>query len=129
MMTLSLTDATEIEVLATYAAPEKVILAVTLDPGWYVVGAFRMPVTSGVRIEAYGSVSDASLLLRVRLFSLTTVLPVSGTEATTSSTVDVRMLSGLVSLAAGDYQMQAETTGGIGDGLFGSLKTMTVISP
>lgn len=129
MNTLSLTDTAEIEVLATYAAPEKAIPAVAAEPGWYVVGAFRMPVASDVRVEAYGSVSDASLLLRVRLFSLTEVEPVSGSEATTSSTIDVRMLSGLFNLAAGEYQMQAEAVGGVGEGLFGALKTMTVITP
>lgn len=129
MNTLSLTDTAEIEVLATYAAPEKVIPAVASEPGWYVVGAFRMPVPSDVRIEAYASVSDPSLVLRVRLFSLTEVEPVSGSEATTSSTVDVRILSALFTLAADDYQMQAEAVGGVGEGLFGALKTMTVITP
>jgi hypothetical protein len=53
---------------------------------------------------------------------------VSGSTVTITSTTDVRALSGLFTLPAGDFQMQVEVTGDSGEELFGSLKNMTVIS-
>jgi hypothetical protein len=127
---LGLTQIPEFEVLATYSAPEQVIPAVEATPGWYVVGAFRMPASAEVKAEVYGSVSDDSLAMRGRLFNITpgSVGPVSGSTVTITSTTDVRALSGLFTLPAGDYQMQIEVTGDEGEELFGSLKNMTVIS-
>jgi hypothetical protein len=127
---LGLTQTPEFEVLATYSAPEQVIPAVEATPGWYVVGAFRMPVSAEVRAEVFGSVSDASLTMRARLFCITpgSVAPVSGSTVTITSATDVRALSGLFTLPAGDYQMQVEVVGGVDDALFGSIKNMTVIS-
>jgi hypothetical protein len=127
---LGLTQTPEFEVLATYSAPEQVVPAVEATPGWYVVGAFRMPIAAEVKAEVYGSVSDDSLTMRGRLFCITSgsVGPVSGSTATITSTTDVRALSGLFTLPAGDFQMQIEVTGDEGEELFGSLKNMTVIS-
>jgi hypothetical protein len=110
-------------IVTAYTASAQVIPAVAASPGWQVIGAFFLPLACDVRLEAIMSVSDASLVMRVRLFDLVTNAEISGSYAVTSSTVPgTRALSGALSLAGNQsYQIQAECVGGVDAGLFGAF--------
>jgi len=118
-----------IEIISVYATAEQYIDAVAATPGWYVIGGFTMPATADLRTDVMGSVSDANLQERVRLYCVSpgSVGPVSGSEATLNSLTDIQAFSGVVTLTAGRvYQFQAEVTGGAGAGLFGSVRRATL---
>jgi hypothetical protein len=118
-----LTSSAEVEVLATYSAPQQEIPAVTATPGWYVVGAFSLRSAAELRLEFLGSVSVTGLTMRARLFDLSTGLPVSGSDVTITSTTDVSALGPLVSLGGNrNFQIQVECTGGVSG--FGIVRTI-----
>jgi hypothetical protein len=129
MQGLALTTEQIIEILSVYATAEQYLEAVAATPGWNVIGAFTMPASASVRVDCLGSVSDASLTLRVRVYDITTgsVGVVSGSTAQTSSTTDAQAFSGTFDLVGGHaYQFQAEVTGGVGDGFFGVVRRATL---
>jgi hypothetical protein len=130
MLGFALTTEQIIEILSAYSAPSQEIEAVAATPGWHVIGALRMPVTfDGLQLTAIGSVSDASLTMRVRLYCITPgfVGPVSGASLTIASTTDVSAESGLFDLVGQRlYQFQAEVTGDVGDGLFGVIESASL---
>ena len=119
-----------IEIISVYATADQTIDAVAATPGWHVIGAFKMPASFNVQIDVIGSVSDAPLVLNVRLFDVTpgSVGPVSGSTASTTSESDVPFTSGVVGLLGGHtYQFQAETTGGASSSLYGSVRRATLV--
>jgi hypothetical protein len=129
MQGFALTTEQIYELLSVYATADQTIDAVAATPGWHVIGAFMMPATYGVRVDALGSVSDAALTMRVRLFDITpgSLGPVSGSEASTTSRTDVRFYGGSIELMGGHtYQFQAEVTGGAGSSLYGAMRRATL---
>lgn len=129
MQGLALTPEQIIEILSVYATAEEYIDAVAATPGWTVIGAFAMPATADVLVDLVGLVSDASLTLRVRLYCTTpgAVGVVSGSTAQLTSTTDLQVGSGVVSLTGGRaYQFQAEVTGAAGSGFFGVVRRATL---
>src|SRR5574338_1357752 len=128
----ALTNASSIEVIAAYAAPQTTVMAVAATPGWQVLGAFYLPKSCSARIDALMMVSDASLTCRVRLYDATpgamtpSARVVSGSVSTQSTTM-VRQLGPTVSLTGGRlYQLQCEVTGGSGVDFFGVVPTATI---
>lgn len=129
MQGLALTTEQIIEILSVYATADQAIDAVAATPGWNVIGAFTMPASADVLVDLLGSVSNASLTLKVRLYCVTPthVGVVSGSTAQIDSTTDVQAFSGVVSLVGGRaYQFQAEVTGAAGSGLFGNARRATL---
>jgi hypothetical protein len=129
MQGFALTTEQIIEILSVYATAEQYVAGVEETPGWLVIGTFLMPASAPLRIDVIGSVTDPSLTLRVRLYCIEAgaVGPVSGSEATTQSTVDAQAYSGVINLVGGrKYQFQAEVTGDAGDGLFGVVRRATL---
>ncbi len=129
MQGFALTQEQIIEILSVYATAERVIDAVAATPGWNVIGAFSMPATADLHIDVIGSVSDAALTLRVRLFDITpgSIGPVSGSEASTTSRTDVQFMGGAITLTGGRrYQFQAEVTGGASSSLYGVVRRATL---
>jgi len=129
----ALTTASSVEVIAAYSAPHTVIMAVATEPGWQSLGAFYMPKTSTARLDALMMVSDASLVCRVRLYdvtadpSLLSADRIIAGDVSTSSTIPVRQLGGVVTLRAGHtYQVQAEVIGTVGGFYFGVVPTATI---
>lgn len=121
------TTSPQVEVLSAYAATNQTVAAVAATPGWNVIGAFFMPGTALVRLDLFGSVSDAALSMRARLFDLSTAQPVSGSTVTITSLTDVRKLSAQFSLTGNrTYQIQLEVTGGSGGAFFGSAKSASI---
>jgi hypothetical protein len=127
MQTIALTTSPQVEIISAYATTNQTLPAVSASPGWYVLGAFFMPVTHDVRLETIGVVSHAGLTLRVRLFDLTEAKPISGTLVELTELVDTRRRSGLVNLKGNRaYQVQAECIGG-GPSGFAVVKTATLV--
>ena len=129
MQGFALTQEQIIEVLSVYATAEQYLDAVAATPGWYVIGAFPMPASADLRLDVIGSVSDAALALRVRLYDVTAgaVAEVSGSTAQLGTTIDSQAFSGVVSLIGGHtYQFQAEVTGSVGSGFFGAVRRATL---
>jgi hypothetical protein len=129
MSGFALTQEQIIEILSVYATAEQYLDAVAATPGWYVIGGFTMPATASLRTDVLGSVSDASLTERVRLYCVTpgSVGVVSGSEASLNSLTDVRAFSGVISLTGGRvYQFQAEVTGNAGSAYFGVVRRATL---
>ena len=129
MQGFALTPEQIIEILSVYATADQQILAVATTPGWYVIGAFTMPATAEVVVDILGSVSDAALSLRVRLYCLTAghIGPVSGSTAQLSNVVDSPAKSGLITIEGGrQYQFQAEVTGGVRDDKFAVVRRATL---
>jgi hypothetical protein len=125
MQGFALTQEQIIEVLSVYATAERQIDAVAATPGWNVIGAFFMPATAVIRVDLLGSVSHASLTLRVRLYCVSpgSVGVVSGSEASLNSLTDVQVFSGNVELTGKrNYQFQAEVTGSSGIDRFGIVR-------
>jgi hypothetical protein len=119
-----LTQTPEIEVLAAYAAPQGEIPAVEESPGWYVVGAFRLELTTTLRVELIGCVSAEGLTMRARLFDLTAVAPVASMQASLSALTDEAAYSARVELTGNRiYQIQVEVTGAVGADKFGVLRS------
>ncbi len=120
--TIAVTESPMVEIISAFAVANQLIEAVAEEPGWYVLGAFFMPLTSQARLEAIGLVSEAGITMRARLFDLTEIAPVSGTVVVIEETVDTRKRSGSVELHGGRiYQMQCEV---IGDEGFGVLRNL-----
>lgn len=129
MQGFALTQEQIIEILSVYATAERVIDAVAATPGWNVIGAFLMPATADLHIDVIGSVSNAALTLRVRLFDITpgSIGPVSGSEASATATTDVPFTGGAIALTGGHrYQFQAEVTGGVSSSLYGVVRRATL---
>ena len=125
MQGLELTTEQIIEILSVYATAEQYLEAVAATPGWNVIGAFTMPASAELRVDMIGSVSDAGLALRVRLYDITagSVGAVSGSTAQLNSTTDTQAYSGVVELVGGHkYQFQAEVTGLAGSAYFGVVR-------
>jgi len=118
------TSRPSLEILSAYAAGQDDIESVAATPGWQVVGAFYLPVSAALRLELIGSVSVGTLTMRTRLVDLSTNLPISGTEASTTSTTETRSLSPIFELTgARSYQIQVEVTGGTGG--FGTVRSLS----
>lgn len=118
-----------IEILSVYATPEVYLEAVATTPGWTVIGGFPMPATADLRVDLMGSVSEAGLTLRVRLYCVTPgdVGVVSGSEVALTSLTDVQAFSGVVTLQGGRaYQFQMEVTGASGANKFGVTRRATL---
>ncbi len=129
MQGFALTQEQIIEVLSVYATAEQYIEGVTATPGWYVIGAFSMPATANLLVDVLGSVSDATLTLRVRVYDITpgSVGAISGSVAQLNSVTDVAGRSGTITLTGGHtYQFQAEVTGGSGNNYFAVVRRATL---
>lgn len=129
MQGFELTTEQVIEVLSVYATAEQAIPAVTASPGWFVIGGFTMPAGADVRVDLLGSVTDAALTLRCRLYCVTEgfVGEVSGSTAQLSTTEDSQVFSGVFALTGGrSYQFQAEVTGDEGGDKHGSVRRATL---
>jgi len=113
MRTIPLTAGQSVEIVSSFAASAKTIPSVTASPGWYVVGAFRVPVETKGRLDVVGLVSDATLTMHVRLFDLTLPGVVGGSLATLAGkTIDAFARSGVFIIPGGHvYQVQAEVVG------------------
>ncbi len=121
------TQTDSLEVITAYIAQSGEIPAVAADPGWRVLGAFFLPISSSARVELIGSVSNVILTLTVRLFDMTTGAPVSGSTVQVVTTTDDRELSGVFQLLGGHlYQFQAEVTGAAGTAYFGKVKSASL---
>jgi hypothetical protein len=122
---LALTTQQVIEILSLYATSQEPILAVAVDPGWTVIGGFPMPTTADIRLDAFGSVSDPSLTMIVRLYCVTPgfVGEVSGSRVILTSTIDDQAFSSQFTLPGSMlYQVQAEVVGNAGDSYFGYVR-------
>jgi hypothetical protein len=118
-----------VEVLSVYATAEQQIAAVDDSPGWHVLGTFTMPASAQLVTDVFASVTDSSLLCRVRLYDITPgfVGEVSGSRAETNATHDNQVWSGVITLEGGHiYQWQAEVVGDSGDGFFGVVRRATL---
>lgn len=128
----ALTEATTLEIIAAYAAPQTMVPAVAETPGWQVLGAFLLPKSVKARLDALVMVSDDSLTCRVRLYDATqrAMLPADRIIpglVTTQSTTMQRRLGPLVQLTGGRlYQIQCEVTGDTGDAYFAVVPTATI---
>jgi len=104
----------------------------TGEPGWFVVGAVYVPtaITNAV-VEAIGGVSDPSLTLTVRLFSLATVAEVTNSRVTITSVTDVRAVSSTIATLPGTatYQVQAQAIGDSAGPSFFAVVKSVVINP
>jgi hypothetical protein len=121
---IGLSAGTTVEIISAYTATNQQLPAVPAEPGWYVVGTFYLPISARARLEIIGSVSDAGLTLRGRIFDMTDGAEISGSHAETSSVLDDRETSGFVDLTGGRvYQIQAEVIGPSG---FGCVKSATL---
>lgn len=130
MQGLALTQEQIIEILSVYATAEQYIDAVAATPGWYVIGAFTMPASAEILVDVLGSVSHASLALKVRLYDITpgSVGEVSGSTAQITSLTDVQAYSGRIELTGKHvYQFQAEVTGAAGPAYFGVVRRATLV--
>lgn len=106
----ALTGASSTEVVSAYAAPSMVIPSVLATPGWYVVGEFFLPLSADARLDVIGHVSENGNELHVRLFDMTALAPVSGSQVTITEEASTRRLSGVLSLTGQRrYQVQAES--------------------
>ena len=123
MRTIALTDGQSVEVISSFSAPTKNIAAVLAEPGWYVIGAFRVPVEAKGRLEVVGILSAAGLTMRVRLYDLTAVAVVGGSLVELAGfTADTWAASGTFIVPGGHvYQVQAEVIGASTG--FGTLKS------
>lgn len=117
-----------VEIISGYASAQEDLLAVAATPGWHVVGAFFLKVTTPVRLQVVGSVSHPSLALRSRVFDLADAAPVSGSEVSLVSLVDARAISGSFTLQGGRvYQFQSEAVGSEGADRFGTVKVAEMV--
>lgn len=110
----------------------ELVQAVSVTPGWTVLGAFFFTGTfTSAVLEAIYLVSNPALTGRVRLFDMTAGIPVPGsTLAGTSSTIEVRQVSGnlIASMPINRiYQFQAEATGGNADTDFVEVREAKLI--
>lgn len=132
MQGLALTTEQIIETISLYSTSAQQISGVSVAPGWQVVGAFPMPTTASVRLDVLGSVSDASLVMSVRLYCVTAgfVGVVSGSMVSIASTTDVEQFSGVFSLTgARQYQVQSQVVGNAGVSYFGNLRRVAPTGP
>lgn len=114
------------QILDLFATSQAQVPAVATAPGWTVIGGFRMLITTDIRLEAIGAVSDPSLTMTVRLFCTTPgalgVVAGSLTDPITSTT-DVETLSGSFTLPGNRlYQVQAQVVGNLGGQYFGTVR-------
>jgi len=118
----------ELEVLAAYCSPQYEVPAVTVSPGWHVVGGFYLHATATLRLELIGLVSQSGLTMRARLFDLATNLPVASIAPSISgsvSTTEQRVVSAQAELTGGrTYQIQVEVTGGNAADEFGVVRSV-----
>lgn len=127
MLSFGLEKASSVEVVAAYSAPQTVVPAVSATPGWHVIGTFFLPKTVTARLDALIQVSKADLVVRVRLFDLHTLSPVSGFTSSTGSLLPVRALSPVAELTGNRrYQIQAECIGTPADDAFGVVSTASI---
>lgn len=123
----ALEEADTTQVVAAFNAAHRHILAVSSEPGWYVLGTFFLPQSCQATLEIQGCVSDPSLTLKARLFDMSTAQGVSGCLVSGNPLTVTRMRSGLVNLTgARSYQVQAECLGGVDDGLFAVISDATI---
>lgn len=126
MRTIALTQSPQIEVISAFSAANQQVPAVNGASGWFVIGSFYIPITSLVKLEVVGLVSDAGLTMNVRLFDMTSAAPVSGTAVDVTALVDQRVVSGRVELAGGRlYQFQAQALSA--SNVFGVVKSAALI--
>ena len=109
LQTLGLTTELKVEIISAYASSMVPLSSVTATPGWFVVGAFSMPVDSDAALEAIGSVAAAGAHLHVRLYDVTAAAVITGSIIDITGLVSTRGVSGVFSLDGGHlYQIQAE---------------------
>jgi hypothetical protein len=125
MRSFGLTTGRTIEIISAYAAGAQSIPSVPSAPGWFILGAFHLPVSTAARLEAIALVSF-DVVLHVRLFDLTGTAPVSGATLTMNATpYDTRAESGIVQLVGNRvYQIQAQAIGSPG---FAMIKSAQLI--
>ena len=103
----------------------------TTEPGWYVIGAFYLPeALSNATVEAIGGISDVSVTLTVRLFSLGTVSEVTNSRVTITSIPDVRAVSSVIASLPTNtvYQVQAQAiSASAGDGVWAVVKSVNIV--
>lgn len=115
-----------LEVVAAWCAPKKTIPAVVESPGWYVLGEYYLPKSTWARLDATGSVSDASLTMTVRLWDVEENAPVGG-PVRIESTEGLRVVGANIYLHGNrTYQVQAECTGGKSESFFGVAEAVTI---
>lgn len=124
----ALTGATQVEVVAAYSGPQRVIPAVLETPGWYVYGAFFLPLDCDARLDVEGQVSATGNTLRLRLFDMEEAAAVSGSTVQITEEALTRRLSGVVALTGQrTYQIQAECIGAsVAEDQYGVVQTATL---
>lgn len=118
-----LTQPASLEIVLATTSGQRTLQAVAATPGWYVVDEFPLARSVSAGLDVLGLVSAAGLTMRVRLFDVTTASVVGGVGVTITATAATRAQSARAALTGGRvYQLQAEVTGGTGDGNFGVLQ-------
>ncbi len=121
-----LTKADSFEVVSAYASSRAEVPGVAASPGWTVIGSFHLPLDGDARLDVLGFVSSGGLTARVRLFDLTSLVPVPG-EVVVSALSTTRTLGPRVTLSGGrNYQIQAECTGATGADKFAVIETVSL---
>lgn len=102
------------------------ILGVVVEPGWYIIGELPLPSDGAAKLDVIARVSDPSLVLTVRLYSISPrVGEIPGSRVTLSSMVSARVFSSGFKFSAGIYQLHAQAVGGAGDGFFANVSRAT----
>lgn len=128
----ALTQEFETDLISAYAASMQEVPAVSAAPGWFVVGAFRLPKSlERCRLEVIALVSDAGLTGTARLYDCTAEAPVSGSEATfTGVGGTAAYQSGIVGLSGNRvFLVQCQVVGAAGVDKFGVVETASLIDP
>lgn len=104
----------------------KPIVAVEVEPGWEVLGAFSPDSDGDANLSVIGSVSSELLTMTVRYYCVEPdhVGEVTDSRAVITSTTDVRVSSSRFSLVGGRlYQAHAQVVGAAGDDYFGYVRS------
>lgn len=114
-------------------ADEHTVQAVAATPGWEAVAAFYFAAAPpATLLEAIMLVSQALLTGSVRIYDTVAAAVVAGSTLSTSSTSDVRLVTGDLSgvlLPGRVYQLQVECTGGVTLNDFAVLRSASLKKP
>lgn len=126
MQSIGVTDSAVVEIISAYAANNQLLAAVASPPAWYVVGAFFLPASAEVKLEAIGAVSTDGNVMTLRLFDMKDIEPLTGSLVQIDTVADARVVSGRFDVIGGRlYQIQAQVIGASG---FGVMRTATLLS-
>jgi hypothetical protein len=114
MRTIALTKFATMEVISAYCAPMTARDA-SADDHWTVVGSFFIPAEIDAQLEVVGVVSEDGVTLKSRLYDVTDVAAVAGSDVEITTTVPTRATSTPVLLQPGHvYQIQMTVVGDAG---------------